>query len=96
MNTVAAIAGQKMPKADSEIMWAAIKKPERLRFPGTSREQVRAALTAAFGAFPIRLNSGEQLMILRGMIAAAGEGAEPYRELMQALSQFGNIELTEA
>ena len=81
--------------AEKSIQWAPIAAPVTLQFLGTSCEAVSKALQEAFGPFPIRLHKGEQLMILKGMAAAAGEGAQPYKQLMAALSQVGQLELTE-
>ena len=78
------------------IQWKPIAAPVRLRFSGTSREAVSAALKEAFGDFPIRLHKGEQMMILKGMMATAGEGKQPYQELMTALAQVGELEISEA
>ena len=94
--SVSIVAGQpSVSTGERGIQWAPIASPMRLRFSGTSCEEVSKALTEAFGPFPIRLHKGEQLMILKGMAAAAGAGSQPYRELMQALAQVGQLELTE-
>ena len=77
------------------IEWSVIATPVRMRFSGTSCQAVSQALVEAFGPFPIRLHKGEQLMILKGMAAAAGEGRQPYEDLMKALAQVGQLELTE-
>ena len=90
------VAGQPpVSTGEKGIQWKPIASPVRLRFTGTSYEAVGHALIEAFGPFPIRLNAGEQLLILRGMAAAAGEGKQPYQELIQALSQVGELELTD-
>ena len=77
------------------VEWAPIASPARLQFTGTDSRAVASALEEAFGPFPIRLHKGEQLLILRGMAAAAGEGKQPYQQLITALSQVGQLELTE-
>lgn len=94
--TVSIVAGQPSVSADDPgIMWAPISSPMRLQFSGTSCTDTKAALTEAFGEFPIRLSTGEHLFILRGMNAAAGVGKQPYQQLIAALTQFGNLELTQ-
>jgi len=96
MDPIHLVAGRpSVSTAEKGIQWSPIASPVRMRFSGTSREAVALALVEAFGPFPIRLHKGEQLMILKGMIAAAGEGKQPYQELMQALAQVGQLELTE-
>ena len=93
---VSIIAGKpSVSTGERGIQWAPIASPMRLRFSGTSCEETAKALVEAFGDFPIRLHTGEQLLILKGMAAAAGGGSQPYRELMQALAQCGQLELTE-
>ena len=80
---------------DPGIQWSPISAPSRLKFTGTSIEATRSALTKAFGDFPIRLNSGNQLLVLKGMAAGAGDGSAPYDELILALTQFGTLEISE-
>ena len=93
--TVSVVAGAPAVKtAEQTLSYCLIPKSTRLPFSGTSYLAVKKALTSAFGPLPIRLHSGEQLMILRGMMAAS-EGPEVYRILMNALSQAGEIEITD-
>ena len=77
------------------IEWKPIASPVRLSFPGTDVGTVAEALVMAFGKFPIRLNRGDHMMLLRGMCAGAGPGREPYQQLLHALTQVGELELTE-
>lgn len=93
--TVSVVAGQAPVKTGEQgISYRLIPKTTRLPFSGTSYLQVKKSLTNAFGPFPIRLSGGEQLMILRGMMCAS-EGPEVYRILMNALSQAGEIEISD-
>lgn len=94
---VAVVAGQpSVSMGDPGILWSPIAAPARLRFSGTSCEAVAKALTQAFGPFPIRLHKGEQVLMLKGMIAAAGDGKQPYEELLLALTNVGQLEITQA
>ena len=93
---VSFVAGKpSITTGEKGIEWSPIASPMRLRFSGTSCEAVGKALVEAVGPFPIRLHKGEQVLILKGMAASAGEGSQPYRELISALSQVGQLELTE-
>jgi hypothetical protein len=91
---VSVVAG-KPPIAtpSANITWSPIAEGVNLSFAGSSFEEVRDALTTAFGPFPIRLSSGNHMLVLQGMVAAAGERKEPYRALLTALSRFGGLEL---
>ncbi len=90
------IAGKpSVSTGEHSIEWKPIASPVRLRFSGTSADEVAVALVEAFGKFPIRLHKGEQLLILKGMVAAAGQGKQPYTELMHALAQVGELEVNE-
>lgn len=96
MPDLSIVAGQpSISLGEKGIQWSPIASPVRMRFSGTSCEATSKALTEAFGPFPIRLHKGEQLLILKGMAAAAGEGRQPYEELMKALAQVGQLELSE-
>ena len=91
--TIPFVAGkQTVAIREEEIVWRPLQDPQRLRFNGTSIEATRKALTEAFGPLPIRLTK-EHINMLRGMIAAAGEGATPYTELHEALSRYSDIEV---
>ena len=50
-------------------------------------------MTEAFGPLPIRLTKDAHASMLRGMIAAAGDGATPYTELLEALRQYSDLEV---
>lgn len=94
---VSVVAGKpSISVGERTIQWAPIASPVRLHFDGTSCAEVAAALMQAFGEFPIRLHKGEQLMILKGMVAAAGEARRPYEELLRALAQVGELEVTQS
>jgi hypothetical protein len=93
--SVSVVAGKpSVSTGDPGIQWAPISGPVRLQFSGTSCEDTLKALQTAFGSFPVRLSTGEHLFILRGMAAAAGGGSQPYQQLITALTQFGQLELT--
>jgi len=93
---VSVIAGKpSVTTGEHGIEWKPIASPMRLRFSGTSCEEVAKALVEAFGPFPIRLHKGEQLLVLKGMVASAGPGKQPYQELMHALAQVGELEVNE-
>lgn len=92
---VSVIAGRpSVSTGDPGIQWAPISGPVRLQFSGTSQGETSQALETAFGPFPIRL-SADHSPVLKGMMAAAGAGKQPYQQLLTALTQFGNLELTQ-
>ena len=76
------------------VSWVALTQPMALRYNGTTVQAVHAALRKAFGPFPIKLRTEDQdLHILRGMVAVAGDGHTPYQILYDALEKFGEIEI---
>ena len=77
---------------DVGISWAPISSPVLMNFIGTSCLDVTTALITAFGDFPIRLDKSHSAT-LRGMVAVAGEGKTPYQDLLNALQQFGQLEV---
>lgn len=96
MNQTFVVAGKpSVAVGDPGIQWAPISGPMRLQFSGTSVSETGVALREAFGDFPIRLVAGEHLPVLKGMCAAAGEGKQPYMQLITALTQFSTLELTQ-
>ena len=84
-----AMAGETRPEA---IEWLPMGMPRELSFSGTSFPAVVAALTETFGKPPWQLNRFQHEQILIGMVAAAGEGREPYQALLSALRKCENIE----
>ena len=91
---VSVVAGkQSVSTGENAIRWAPLSQAERLAFNGTSYQAVHRALFMAFGDFPIRL-SRPHLETLHGMACAAGEGDKPYRQLFDALTMFGELEIT--
>ena len=86
------LAGKPTIAVDPAILWKPIASPTRLNYTGTSIEAVTIALRMAFGEFPIRLTR-DHLKVLEGMIAAS-TGSQPYKELYQALTNIGELELT--
>ena len=93
--SVSVVAGKpSVGIGDPGILWSPIASPMRLQFSGTSCESVAEALQMGFGDFPIRLSTGEHMFILRGMMASAGPGKQPYDQLIKALTQFGTLEIT--
>jgi hypothetical protein len=60
---------------------------------GTSYQDVRGALTACFGQFPIQLERFTHEQILIGMAAAAGKSSAPYAALLEGLRKYGEIEV---
>lgn len=90
------VAGQPpVSTGEKGLQFTQIPKSSRLTFSGTSYEKVKESLIKAFGPLPIRLNGGTQLMMLKGM-EAASEGPEPYKMLIAALAQAGEIEIKES
>jgi hypothetical protein len=83
------------PPSRQAITWAPIAAASDLSFLGTSYEDVRKSLHKAFGSFPVRLSFHEDANVLRGMIAAAGEGAQAYETLYKALEKFGELEIND-
>lgn len=76
------------------VSWVALTQPSALRYNGTTVQAVHAALRKAFGPFPIKLRTEDQdLHILRGLVAGAGEGHTPFDILYDALEKFGEIEI---
>ena len=91
---VSIVAGKpSVATGEQGIQWSPISSPVRLQFSGTSYLDVRSALIEAFGQFPVRLTN-DHIPVLNGMCAAAGAGKQPYQQLLTALKQFGNLELT--
>ena len=80
------------PSSD-QLELVAKTKPKLIPFTGTSHPVVKAALTATFGPLPIQLSAFDHEGILLGMMNAAGEGAAPYKTVLDALKQFGEIEV---
>ena len=75
------------------IEWCPKAKPKTLHFNGTACILVAEALAQTFGKFPIQLNQFEHATVILGMMHAAGEGATPYKELLDALNRHGEIEV---
>lgn len=70
----------------------------RLQFNGTSFASTRQALIQTFGKFPIRLNLRAHRQIVAGMeevASANGGGQAPYTMILDSLSKFNDIELSE-
>jgi hypothetical protein len=94
--TVSVVAGKpSVAVGDPGIALSPIASAMRLQFTGTDVDSVRNALKDAFGPFPIRLSVQNDKDVVRGMVAAAGGGNKPYNQILIALNQFGNLELTE-
>jgi hypothetical protein len=94
MNTIPLVAGKPtVAVPEQEMHWSPVASPQRLRFNGTSIEACRKALTEAFGSFPLRLTKEKHSQTLWGMVAAAGDGATPYRELLDALERYSDLEV---
>ena len=91
--SVSVVAGKpSVGTGEQNITWAPISSPVRMNFIGTSYNVVATALIEAFGQFPIRLDKSHSAT-LRGMVAVAGEGKTPYQDLLNALQQFGQLEV---
>ena len=78
----------------STITWSPLSSPTILPFNGTDFKAVHLALRQAFGDFPIRVSRDSDARTLRGMAIGAGEGRTPYDNLVSALEQYGELELT--
>lgn len=93
--TVSVVAGRpSVSPGETGITWAPVQAPVKLNFIGTSFHEVSNAISRALDQnFPVRLNQSH-IPILRGMAAAAGDGHMPYTELLNALTQFGNLEVS--
>ena len=92
--TVNLVAGRPPIASDNQqITWSPIADPTILPFTGTSYDKVKNALSEVFGPYPIRLAGGNHVLVLQGMMAAAGEGREPFRVLLTALTKFGALEV---
>ena len=93
-STVFVVAGgTTVATPKDSILWAPISTPVRVSFIGTDYQAVSRALQEAFGHFPIRL-SKEHIPTLHGMVLGAGDAGTPFKELREALKQFGNLEIT--
>lgn len=67
--------------------------PKPLTFLGTDFTATWRALTETFGQMPIQLNTFEHMGVLKGMANAAGEGAAPYKQILEALEKYEEIEV---
>jgi hypothetical protein len=81
------------PATAQQITWRPVGEPRRISFAGSSYAQVRKALFATFGPFPIRLDRDTHLNIIFAMKYAAGEGGVAYDEILKALTALPGIEL---
>ena len=94
MSTVATVPTKLEPAAlVSALNWCAKMNPVQLSFRGTDSIAVARALNSTFGKFPMQLNKFEHEQVLVGMVAAAGDGKEPYAMLLDGLRKWGEIEV---
>jgi hypothetical protein len=82
-----------MPERERIIEWAVKQRPQQLGFNGTSMDATGRALQETFGKFPLQLNKFEHETALAAMVAVAGDGAHPYRTLLDALRKFEELEV---
>ena len=81
-------------KSRAEALEICIKEPPKpLSFLGTSFASVEQALYETFGPLPIQLSKFEHETVLKGMAAAAGEGGTPYKQMLEALQTYDEIEV---
>jgi len=92
INKVALMA-KPMPEKEQQITVAVKQPAQPLSFLGTTFEDTAKALQSVFGTFPIQLNRFEHEQVLAGMAAAAGQGGTPYKQLLDKLKTYENIEV---